>query len=109
MPGVLSTLRDLDQSNNDVPIIINAPETTIFESNQSNSYESSFESDYSDNDSDTDSFNGEESEEETEATRFLNELLKNQGRKDSDFERIQSMLVLYLFLLIIIIYFNLLS
>jgi len=54
MPGFLSTLRDqdsIDQSNNNSIPIINAPETTIFESI---SYESSYESEYSDTDSDND-------------------------------------------------------
>ena len=107
MPGVLSTLRDhdnIDQSNNNNVPIINAPETTIFDSS---SYESSFESEYSDTDSDNDFFNSEETAEEIEATRFLNELLKNQCRKDGDVERIQSMLVaVYLFLFIIITLLN---
>ena len=100
MPGVLSTMRDQEDSGSSeakkqssATISENVAETTVFES-------SSYESDYSNSD-ESDYSDEEVSAEEKEATAFLNELLKNQSKKDGDFKRIESMLVIILFYLFV--------
>ena len=84
MPGVLSTMRYGTNDSDDLPA---TSRTTIFES-------SSASSDESDN-SDSSSYIAEyeETEEDKEASKFMNNILKDQSRKDGDFQRIESLLV----------------
>ena len=87
MPTILSTMRDDGDnynSNNNIPAPATSADHYVFES--------SYDSDYSSN-SGSRIAEYEETAEDIEATSFLNELLKNQSRKDGDFKRIESMLV----------------